>query len=278
MRGLAAALLLVVAACEGTPSSQLPPTSSSSTTTTAPTALVPTTRPSPACLTGELAFVEVPGELPISLPEGEPDAGHISGWSLVEDGACDRLTISLATEGGAPARVAGEVKASLLGTEGVLRLTFDPHVQTSAVVDQVFEGSFVSRGYVVRSLDGSLFVDLHLSRPASARVFVDRSPAVVTIDLAEGSTLFVGPAAAEDAVIIAPADPRQSYPLELSGYMRTPDIDILLTGEGVEPEPVDAELADGQGLWAAYEAVIDDGPIGIVTLEVGTATRLLELS
>lgn len=230
---------------------------------------------------GDPPLSEGPGELPISLQEGEPDASHLASWSLTSEEGCERLRISLSTAGGAPARQAGEVKALILREEGVIRIMLDPAIETTSVVDHRFEGSLVEASFVVRSQEGLLFVDLHLAAPSAARVFVDRSPAVITIDLAPGAEPIGSPEVGDQVVITQPTGFTQTYPLRVQGYARSSLVTAQVRSSQTGSELVEDETSSLGDLWGEYDLVVPTGPVGTVSLVVngseGAATKVIDI-
>jgi len=256
-------------------------TTSAAPVTSAPVP-VDTTSPGSACLQGESTFTRS-GEIPVELPEGEPDAARVTDARVESEEGCDRLTISLATEGGAPARVAGLVRASIVEAPGVVRVRLDPNVAATAVLDRLLERPLLHSLYVVRSLLGDSYVDVHLADPAEARVFVDRAPALVTVDLRSGSSLGGSRLVARDVVVLLTRTSELTYPLEVVGYSLGGPVTVVLRSDGQASDPWAPTTTDGGGTWAEFDASITEGPTGDVTLEVtgpsGTVVQIrIEIS
>ncbi len=77
---------------------------------------------------------------------------------------------------GAPATEPGGVRAELLRYKSIIRLRLDDLVATTAIADRVVERDLVDRVYVVRSLDGDLYVDIHLGSAVLARASMNSIP------------------------------------------------------------------------------------------------------
>ncbi|MCP4228251.1 MAG: hypothetical protein GY773_33290, partial [Actinomycetia bacterium] len=159
----------------------------------------------------------------------EGDAELIAGlrWTAYE--GCERLVVELATAGGAPATEPGGVRAELLRDKGIVRLRLDDAVSSTAIADRVVERQLVDRVYVVRSLDGDLYVDIHLGSAVLARASINRSPAEVIVDLQPGGPeLETQPVVTDTTVVITPTEGKAEYPLTIEGYARTCEATVVL--------------------------------------------------
>ncbi len=213
------------------------------------------------------------GALASGLLEGrEGDAEQVAGLSWTAFEGCERLVVELATAGGAPATEPGGVRAELLRAQGIVRLRLDDRVQATAIADRVVERTLVDRIFVVRSLGGNLYIDIHLGSAVLARASITRSPAAVVVDLkAGGPELDARPAVSDAAVVVAPTGRKAEYPLLVEGYARTFEATVLLRirqGNRLEIEDV-TSAADYLTTWGEYRFEVMSGPSGNVELFVG---------
>lgn len=263
---------LVVASCAApavtTTSTTVPATSTSAvagSTSSAPLDI-------PPCLAGDQPFA-TDGALASGLANGqEGDAELVTGlrWKGYE--GCERMVVELATAGGAPATEPGEVRAELLRDRGIVRLRLDDLVGSTAIADRVVERPLVDRVYVVRSLAGDLFIDIHLGSGVLARASVNRSPAEIVVDLQPGgSELESRPLVADTIVVASPTGDRGQYPMVLEGYARTFEATVILRirqGNRSDVEEV-TSAADYLVTWGEYRFDIPNGPNGRVEIFVG---------
>jgi len=250
-----------------------------STTTSSPTTTIPSTASTastipdlPPCLAGDQPFA-TDGALARGLLDGqESDAELVAGLSWTAFEGCERLVVDLATAGGAPATEPGGVRAELLRDQGIVRLRLNDLVTSTAIADRVVERELVDRVYVVRSVDGNLYVDVHLGSAVLARASVTRSPAAVIVDLqAGGSDLDARPLVSDAAVVVSPTGRKADYPLLVEGYARTFEASVVLRirqGNRVRVEDVTAS-ADYLVTWGEYRFEVPEGPSGNVDVFVG---------
>lgn len=249
-----------------TPGTTIPPTS------TAGSSVTTTTAGAPPCLEGEQPFTD-DGALATGLLDRPPgDAARVTGLEWDDHGVCGRLTVELATSGGAPATEPGGVRAELLRDLGIIRLGLDPAVSSTAIADRLIDSDLVERAYVVRSADGSLFVDLHLASAVIARAAVVRSPAAVIVDLQPGGAdLPSRPAVSDLFVVTTPTVEKADYPLAVRGYGRPFEATLVVRLR--KADRVDVEelttTADYVETWGEFAVDIPDGPLGSVELFVG---------
>lgn len=209
------ALALMTSACAV--NNQSPPTTIETTTSTSD--------PSGSTLP---AIVECPGAGEFGEGSGiaeiegtESDAGVLGRISWSQSDLCETFTFSFETSEGAPATAVPDVRVSHLPSLQVLRIAMG--IDTSVITDQLVETGLVDRLYVVRTLDGDMFVDLHLVAPAAARVRFQSSPAALTVDLRPGFLDFTGHSAIHGTTVVV--DPTPSADVgqttTFTGYSRT---------------------------------------------------------
>lgn len=223
----------------------------------------------PLCLQGTQEFVR-DGSIPMGAGVSG-DAGQVSGWSVAREEGCERFEISLAAEGGAPATTPGSVEAEVLAELGIIRIHLDPSIVSTAVVDHTFESDLVQSAYTVRSVEGGVYIDIHLAGGAAARAHLERSPARVIVDLVPADESTASAAVGERIVVTAPVGRLAVYPLFVRGYARTFEGNVIarLHKEGRDPLETFATAADYLEMWGEFEMVFEEGPAGPVDLEVG---------
>lgn len=187
----------------------------------------------------------------------------------VVDG-CERFGFDFDTTQDAPATTPPSVTASFLEGNRVIRI--DLGIDRTVITDQLVETALVSRVYVVRSLEGSLFVDIHLRESANARVTVSNSPARLLLELNPGSgELAALPAVSDHTVLISPSDGATvGTEFEVTGYARSPEASVLIvatSGDEVifQQSTTAADWVDTWGEFSAEVAL----PEGVVNLFVG---------
>ena len=253
---------LALAACSPTtaePPATSPPSPGASTvqpTTTQP--LVP------GCVeAGE--FTEG-GEI-AKIEESGSDSDSLGSISWEETESCETFTFSFSSSEGAPATTPPSVVATYVEDVPIVRVGLD--TKTTAITDQLVETGLVERLYVVRSLEGGLFVDIHLFAPAQAHVETRRSPAQVVLHLQPGIVEYPSqPAISELVVIASPLDgafvPTE---VEVFGYARTFEANVLMiatVGDEVVAEDF-TTAADSADTWGEYRfsLVLPTGEVSV---------------
>ena len=260
-----AVLVLAATACT-TPDSGTTTTVESSTTTTT------TAGNTPACLAGDMPFVEE-GTIAALDSQGR-DAKAIGGvrWYPLE--GCERIEIEFLSDAGAPATRIGSVGVSMLSDPGIVRINLSEAVVDSAVADTTLNGTLVDQWFVIEDAEDGLIVDLHLNARAAARAFTTTSPARLVIDLrATGDELPIAtPVAQGGIVLLSPQAGVGLYPLQVAGYS-APGIDAVriqlsdAAGVGVDRS---ISTRSSAHVWHAFSIALSDGPSGAVDLRVGT--------
>lgn len=193
----------------------------------------------------------------LDQPSSDSSTIGLISWDAQE--GCESFTISFETSEGAPATIPPTVIVEFLDTRQVLRIRLE--AEETVITDQLVETAFVDRAYVVKALDGTLFIDLHLTQPVQARADVRRSPARLTVDLQAGLEPFEGMAALSDrTVLVKPPDgSEQSTSVEVTGYARTFEGNVLViatAGDDVVAE-ASAIAADWADTWGEFMTRID---------------------
>jgi len=260
---VALAFVLIISAC--TDDGTTPP-STVATTTTLPT---PTsTLPPVVECPGEGEFEEGSGIADIEATGSDSSiVGQIS-WETSD--RCETFHFDFETSEGAPATTVPNVTVDHLNSFQVVRVGID--VDASVITDQLVETEFVDRLYVVRSLEGGIFVDLHLSEPAAVRATTESSPARLSIDLRPGFVPFEGESSIDDQVVlVAPTDESDvESTAELAGYSRTPDGSVLVvvTQSPTTVTETDATTAENEETWGEFRLELSL-PVGEVSVFLG---------
>lgn len=220
--GATLAWVLTLAGCvagdtTSTTTSSVPTTS----TTSVPTSTLPPVVECPG--TGE--FEEGSG---IAEIEGEGSGTQLRHISWETSDRCESFSFDFETSEGAPATALPDMRIDHLETFQVIRIRMG--IDTASVTDQLVETALVDRLFVVRALDGTMFVDLHLNEPTAARARVESSPARLTLDLRPGFLPFTGQSTVgEEVVVVSPArDSEVGLVTQLQGYARNTEGEVLV--------------------------------------------------
>jgi hypothetical protein len=268
MRSLALAGLWLLAACA--PIAGTTTTTTASTTTTSTTGVTPTVTTTQAAVgcAEDLDFVESGQITRIDQPSSDSNILGLISWDSNE--GCERFRLDFETNEGAPATTPPSVAVEFLDSGQILRIHLD--LERTVLTDQLVETTLVDRLYVVRALDGGLFVDLHLAAPGAARAAVRNSPAGLTLELHMGIQPFVGSATISDkAVVLEPAaDAETGATVAVNGYARTFEGNVLViaTNAGQTVAEANTQAADWAETWGEFRATVEVPP-GTISLFVG---------
>lgn len=273
--------VVVLAACTGrtdTTSTSASVSTSTASTTTSTVTTSSATSPTPCAAPGRpfAGNGNVGG-----VTRDDTDAALLQEIRWQAFPGCERFSVAFATAEGAPAVTPPGVAGVLMRDQGVLRLAFGPQVTVSTIADQTVGTDLVRSAYVVRALDGSLFVDLQLAVPVEARAGSASSPARAVVELRPGGEPYPStPATTSDLVLLAPTRGAVRYPFSVSGYARTGDTSITgtITGADGTSATKSSSVADQRYTWGAFILLFPDGPTGLVTLRVGNVQVLLTAS
>jgi hypothetical protein len=210
----------------------------------------------------------------IPLAAAGDHAAVVTGLRWHAHEGCERFVIDIGAASGAAADGPGDVRAELLRSLGLVRLTLrDVDDVEPEATDTVFDGRLASRAFTVRSPDGQwVFVDLHLAAPARAHVALLRTPARIVVDLQPGGgPLPVTAVAERRTVVLRPRPGPASYPLEVTGYARTFEANVVARLErgGVDVSEQFTTATSWLDTWGHFTLTISSGPAGPVTLHVG---------
>lgn len=197
------------------------------------------------------------------------DSRNIGRISWERNDRCETFHFEFMTFEGAPATTAPGLSVDHLESLQVIRVSLD--IATAIVKEQLVETGLVDRLYVVRSLSGDLFVDLHLAEPAAARASVSSSPARLSLELRPGFVPFMGTSTVgEDFVLTSPAQTEVDGDVQLLGYARTAAGEV--TAVATQDDSVVAEdtatTADATESWGEYRIGLSLPP-GQVSVFIG---------
>ncbi len=207
-----------------------------------------------------------------NIGAGEPERIAALRWERYD--GCERFVIDLEGPDGAVATGAGDVDVELLRDLGVVRVSLrDVERVDRDAAGATFEGPLARAAYAVWSPEGRwTYVDLHLGDPAEAFATVLGDPARVVVDLRPGGGLMPDPPAAADRVVVLrPRAGSTSYPLEVMGYARTFEANVVarVEYEGEEVHETFTTATAWVDAWGHYSMTIEDGPTGAIQLHVG---------
>lgn len=235
--------------------------------TTSTTAVSPSTLPPVVDCPGIGNFAEGRGIADIDGEESDTRRlGRIS-WDTNDQ--CETFRFEFETSEGAPATSAPDIRIDHLESFQVVRVNMD--IDSAIITDQLVETNLVERLYVVRSLSGEMFVDLHLSAPAAVRAASSSSPARLTIDLRPGFVPFSGESTiGEKVVLTSPSSGAAVGAVDTTqflGYARTFEANVMAIA--TQDRQVVAETsttaADYLQTWGEYRFMfgLPPGPVSV---------------
>ncbi|MEX1092249.1 MAG: Gmad2 immunoglobulin-like domain-containing protein [Acidimicrobiia bacterium] len=266
MRRLIACLLVAATACGGQATVTTPP-AETSTTTAVPVSTTTTASPGIGC-PNETEFV-ASGQIDrITQPSSDSRTLGLVSRQVVD--ACERFGFDFDTAENAPATTPPSVTASFLEGERVIRISLG--IDRTVITDQLVETRLVDRMFVVRALDGSIFVDLHLNEKANARVSLSNSPARLTIELHPASgEIGPAPSVSSRIVLLTPAvGATVGEEVEITGYARTAEANVPVVAARAEDVLVEESTtaADWVETWGEFATTVTLPP-GTIDLFVG---------
>lgn len=260
--------MVLLAACTGSaaPGTTVPPS------TVGPTMTVTQPPAVPPCLDGERAFTD--DGLVGVVGEATGDAVILTAVSWTSFPDCESIVVDFATDQAAPAVALGPTQIRLLPGPNIVRIELPDSVVDTALADVLFEGTIVSRAYVVSGA-GGLFLDIHLAAPASARAFALSSPGRLIIDVRQRSAEDPGaPTLGRDVVVLDPWEPETGYPITIAGYLRKDAVARLENGDDV----IEQVTVEAPGYpWTEFSLRFAEGPLGVVRVKLETADEILEV-
>jgi hypothetical protein len=206
----------------------------------------------------------------LDIAQPSTDAESIGAITWDAQPGCETFTIELVTDQGAPATTPPSVTIELLRELSILRVHLA--LDATAVTDQLVETGVVGRYFVVRKVDRSLFVDLHLTAPATARASLANGPASVVVELEPGGPTYPGaPAIGDLMVLTSPLAGPSPVPVLIEGYGRPFEATVVYTfrqDDVVLLQDV-TNATDYSDTWGSFSTTADPGISGQVELFVG---------
>jgi hypothetical protein len=264
-------LALILGACApgiaGPSTTEGPVPTLVTTTTAVPGSTSITASPVAGC-PEDPAFVDRGRVQRVDQPASDTNRLGLISWQV--DHGCERFGVEFETSEGAPATTPPTVVVDFLPTRQVLRVWTD--VDATVITDQLVETPLVNRIYVVRALEGGLFLDFHLSGAAQARVAISNSPARMSLELHAGTDPIAAPAVTSERVVVVTPQVgvETGTDVEVTGYSRVFEGNVaMIATSGTEVVArVDTIAADWAETWGEYRAPMTLPP-GQVSLFVG---------
>lgn len=263
MRHVLLVTALAIAACgPAATSTSTAPTTPPTFASTLPDSTTTTLTPAKGCPL-ESEFVASGRIGRITQPTSDSRAlGLIS--RVVDDG-CEKFSFDFETTENAPSTTPPSVDAEFLDGERIVRIHVD--IEQTVIADQLVETDLVDRIYVVRALDGSMFIDLHLAEAANARIMVSNSPARLRLELTPRDGELAGAASVSDVVVVINPANEATVGQELSveGYARTFEANVLILasrGDQVVAQQ-SATAADWVETWGQFSSDVSLTPGGV---------------
>lgn len=279
MRRALLLILVGVAGCTvsggaGTePPPPTPTTSAPATTTTPP----PAPPAGPGC--DETTNMVGAGTVFVADPAGS-DTTTVGPITWQVEGGCERFVVEFRTAEGAPATTPPRSAVELLPGSQILRIRVA--ADSTVVTDQLVETPLVRRLYLVRAIDGGLFLDLHLTRPVRATAVAEESPARLGLQLEAGEEpAKAGPVVGDRVVVTAPLPGVEvGTELVVSGYARTFEANVIViatAGDEVVAR-ADGTAADWTETWGEFliPLVVAPGNMSLFVGEESPADGSLE--
>lgn len=250
-------LLVVATACGGTGAATTTSAPGASSTTPQSTTTT-TSAPTPVGCPQDSEFITAGRIGRITQPTF--DSRVLGLISIQSSDGCERLGFDFETAENAPATTPPSVSAEFVQDGRIIRIRMP--LETTVITDQLIETPLVERLYVVRGLDGMMFIDVHLTAAAAARISVTNSPAAMTLELASrNSEIGPAPAVSETTVLLEPSNGAEppGTGLVISGYSRAFEATVLIVATKDNQVVVNefTTAADWVETWGEFEATID---------------------
>lgn len=190
----------------------------------------------------------------LEFDRANSDGTRIAGITWQSTGDCQLLTVTFATEDGAPATTPPSLDTRLLRNAGVLRI--DTAATASVVVDQLVEDGSVERLFVPVDEDEFRFIDLVLSQPAVARARVLTSPARLELELQPGGPEVGRPLISPQVVVVEPGSAAVAESvLDISGYSigEIESLDLAILRDDEEVAETTLELESEATIWQEFQ-------------------------
>ncbi len=252
---LITSLAIIAAAC--TSNDPLPAATTSSTTAPETSqAIAPTSVNLPQddapCLAGDRPFAA--SGLISAFGGTSGDATQISGIRWAQHPGCERVVVDLLTADGAPAGALGPIGVDYDENLGIIRINLPDAVARSTIADSLLDGDLVNRAFVVRTIQGTLAVDLHVTPGSSVtlRSFEVGAPSRIVVDIKPQPEAppVIGATISDDMVVLSPTSGQTQSPILVTGYARAFEAEIVARLHEDRYSPVIAEQTDLAADWA----------------------------
>ncbi|MEO5989716.1 MAG: hypothetical protein ABIU54_12990 [Candidatus Eisenbacteria bacterium] len=209
---------------------------------------------------------------PVALAaEGDSGEVSISGIASLHSDSVTTIIVSFENASGAPVGHPAGSSVVFRPEVRVLRIQLPITVTKWSFTDKTFESGLVSRAFVVRRLDGSMALDLHLAQPASVRAAFGEGEAPLTVHLRRGGVAL--PAVADkgsSTVLLWPRPGDDSDTLAIEGYGRPFEANVEIHIRGAAPRDTFTNSADYTQTWGEFAIRLPRGARGPAdTLLVG---------
>ena len=209
---------------------------------------------------------------PVALAtEGDSGEVRLSGIASVHSDSITTVIVSFEDAKGAPTGPPAGSSVVFRPQVRVLRVQLPRAVTHWEFTDKRFESGLVSRVFVVRRLDGSIALDLHLAEAASVRALFGDTVAPLTLHLRRGGVAL--PAVADkgsSTVLLWPRPGDDSDTLAIEGYGRPFEANVEIHIRGAAPRDTFTNSADYTETWGEFAIRLPRGARGPAdTLRVG---------
>lgn len=205
--------------------------------------------------------------------EGDTGDLRISGIASVHSDRVTSIVVSFLDAKGAPAAHPAASRVVFRPDVGILRVELPASVKTWAFTEKSFETGLVSRAYVLRRLDGTIAVDLHLAEPASTRAVFGDATAPLTLHLRQGGVALLAPAIEGGTVLLTPHAGDSADTLAIEGYGRPFEAETEVHLVGAAPRDTFAHAADYIDTYGEFRMRLPRGKRGAAdTLKVGDSS------
>lgn len=200
------------------------------------------------------------------------EARSLAAIVFANAGGGQRVVLTFADAEGLPANTVGPGRVEIRRDLGVVRVWLPKEVDAGAMTETFWAGEIASDAFLVRSIDGGCFVDVHLRVPAVARVWETALPAALVLDLRPGGDPVPERATRNtQVVLLTPRGGEATYPLVIGGYARTFEANVVLRlmQHGKSVRDTFTTASDYVYMWGEFRLVLPTGPAGALELQAG---------
>lgn len=176
--------------------------------------------------------------------QGDTGAIRISGIASVHSDSVTSIVVSFVDANGTPAAHPAMSRVVFRPEVRVVRVQLPSSVASWAFTQKSFETGLVSAAYVVRCLDRTIALDLHLAGSASVRASFGDVTAPLTVTLRRGGLPLPPPAPAGSTVVLWPRSGDDADTLAIEGYSRPFEANLEVHLVGASPRDTHTMTAD----------------------------------